>query len=189
MNPAKCVFGVQVRDFLGFVVHQRGIEVLGDKAKAIINAPAPKTKKELQQLLGKINFLRRFISNSIGKVKPFSSLLKLQGAKEFVWESCHQEAFDRIKEYLANPPVLVPPKPGIPLKPYISASKSSIAGFLAQDDINQEGRTIKFATVSLEHIPRERNFAANELAQIATRVSLADGVCERILKLEKRTLP
>ncbi|KAL6125688.1 hypothetical protein ACLB2K_073742 [Fragaria x ananassa] len=91
MNPTKCVFGVQAGDFLGFVVHQRGIEVLGDKAKAAINAPAPKTK-ELQQLLGKINFLRRFISNSAGKVKSFSSLLKLQGAKEFLWESCHQEA-------------------------------------------------------------------------------------------------
>ncbi|KAL6209261.1 hypothetical protein ACLB2K_020203 [Fragaria x ananassa] len=42
----------------------------------------------------------------------------------------------------------------------------------------------RFATVSLEHIPCERNFAANKLAQIATRVSLADGVRERILKVE-----
>ncbi|KAL6209263.1 hypothetical protein ACLB2K_020205 [Fragaria x ananassa] len=47
MNPAKCVFGVHARDFLGFVVHQRGIEVPGDKVKAVINAPAPKTKKKL----------------------------------------------------------------------------------------------------------------------------------------------
>ncbi|KAL6133619.1 hypothetical protein ACLB2K_065853 [Fragaria x ananassa] len=82
MNPVKCVFGVPVRDFFGFVVHQRGIKVPGDKTKAVINVPAPKTKKELQQLLGKINFLRRFISNSVEKVKLFSSLLKLQGAKE-----------------------------------------------------------------------------------------------------------
>ncbi|KAL6192127.1 hypothetical protein ACLB2K_038514 [Fragaria x ananassa] len=119
------------------MVHQRGIEVPGDKAKAVINAAAPKTKEELQQLLGKINFLRRFISNSVGKVKPFSSLLKLQGAKEFVWELCHQEAFDRIKEYLANPLVLILPKPGIPLKLYISASKSSISGLLTQDDTTQ----------------------------------------------------
>ncbi|KAL6135109.1 hypothetical protein ACLB2K_067337 [Fragaria x ananassa] len=47
----------------------------------------------------------------------------------------------------------------------------------------------RFATVSLEHIPRERNFAANELAQIATGISLADGVRGRILKVEKQTLP
>ncbi|KAL6129038.1 hypothetical protein ACLB2K_072391 [Fragaria x ananassa] len=74
-------------DFLGFFVHQRGIEVPGDKAKVVINAPTPKTKKELQQLLGKINFLRRFISNSAGKVKPFSSLLKPTGCQGFFLET------------------------------------------------------------------------------------------------------
>lgn len=77
MNPAKCLFGIQAWDFLGFLVHQRGIEIPGDKAKVVIDAPAPSTKKELQSLLGKINFLRRFISNSAGKITPFSPLLKL----------------------------------------------------------------------------------------------------------------
>ncbi|KAL6175171.1 hypothetical protein ACLB2K_051814 [Fragaria x ananassa] len=57
------------------------------------------------------------------------------------------------KEYLANPPVLVPPKPGIPLKLYISASKSSIAGLLAQDNTNQEGQTVELA----DHLLLEYN--------------------------------
>ncbi|XP_024193523.1 uncharacterized protein LOC112197176 [Rosa chinensis] len=88
MNPAKCVFGVQAGDFLGFIVHQRGIEVPEDKASAVINASPPRTKKELQRLLGKI--------------QPFSPLLRLQGQNEFVWEPKHQEAFDSIKTYLDN---------------------------------------------------------------------------------------
>ncbi|XP_024164584.1 uncharacterized protein LOC112171668 [Rosa chinensis] len=134
MNPAKCVFGVQAGDFLGFIVHQRGIEVPEDKASAVINASPPRTKKELQRLLGKINFLRRFISNSAGKIQPFSPLLRLQGQNEFVWEAKHQEAFDSIKAYLASPPVLVPPRAGIPLKLYISAAEASIGSLLAQDD-------------------------------------------------------
>ncbi|XP_040364410.1 uncharacterized protein LOC121049974 [Rosa chinensis] len=134
MNPAKCVFGVLAGDFLGFIVHQRGIEVPEDKASAVIHASPPRTKKELQRLLGKINFLRRFISNSAGKIQPFSPLLGLQGQNEFVWESKHQEAFDSIKAYLASPPVLVPPRPGVPLKLYISAAAASIGSLLAQDD-------------------------------------------------------
>ncbi|KAL6222115.1 hypothetical protein ACLB2K_005507 [Fragaria x ananassa] len=140
MNPTKCVFGVHAGDFLGFVVHQRGIVVPRDKAKAIINAPAPKTKKELQQLLGKINFLRRFISNSAAKVKPFSSLLKLQGAKEFVWEPCHQEAFDKIKEYLANPSVLVPPKPEFSLQytPLRAQTSQAVSDFLLHPPIAED---------------------------------------------------
>ncbi|KAM5583915.1 hypothetical protein ABKV19_003675, partial [Rosa sericea] len=43
-------------------------------------------------------------------------------------------AFDRIKAYLASPPVLVPPRPGFPLKLYISAAEASIGSLLAQDD-------------------------------------------------------
>ena len=79
MNPAKCVFFAEAGDFLGFLVHQPGIEIPKDKAHAIINASPPTTKKELQQLIGWINFLRHFISNAAGKVQPFSPLLKLQG--------------------------------------------------------------------------------------------------------------
>ncbi|KAI5311271.1 hypothetical protein L3X38_000110 [Prunus dulcis] len=63
MNPKKRAFSVQAGNFLGFLFHQRGIEVDKNKAKAIINAPVPRNKKELQSLLENINFLRRFIAN------------------------------------------------------------------------------------------------------------------------------
>src|ERR1044072_1270847 len=63
MNPLKCAFFVQAEDFLGFVVHKKGIEINLNKTKAIMETTPPSTKKELQSLLGKINFLRRFISN------------------------------------------------------------------------------------------------------------------------------
>ncbi|CAL2271602.1 unnamed protein product [Prunus armeniaca] len=68
MNPMKCVFGVQAGNFLGFLVNQRGIEIDKNKAKSIMEALPPWNKKELQSLLGKINFLRRFISNYAGKI-------------------------------------------------------------------------------------------------------------------------
>ncbi|MCO6517315.1 MAG: RNA-directed DNA polymerase, partial [Snodgrassella sp.] len=50
MNPAKCAFGVSAGNFLGFLVHHRGIEIDENKARAIINMPAPRTKKQLQSL-------------------------------------------------------------------------------------------------------------------------------------------
>ncbi|XP_024163791.1 uncharacterized protein LOC112170699 [Rosa chinensis] len=43
--------------------------------------------------------------------------------------------------------------------------------------------------MDLEYIPRERNFAANELSQLATGVTLKYEVRERILKVERCTLP
>lgn len=64
MNSLKHAFGVQVRNFLGFLVHQQGIEVDRNKAKAIIEAWPSKTKKELQWLFNQINFQRWFIFNT-----------------------------------------------------------------------------------------------------------------------------
>ena len=43
------------------------------------------------------------------KIKVFSPLLRLKDEVEFQWEKEHQEAFNDIKRYLTNPPVLVPP--------------------------------------------------------------------------------
>ena len=51
-NPLKCAFGVRTRNFLKFLVHQKGIEVHQNKAKAIASANAPQDKKELQKFLG-----------------------------------------------------------------------------------------------------------------------------------------
>ena len=45
------------------MVHERGIEIGKKSMKAIDEAVPPTTKIELQSLLGKINFIRRFILN------------------------------------------------------------------------------------------------------------------------------
>lgn len=50
MNPLKYAFFVQAGDFLGFVVHKKGIEINQNKTKDIMETKAPSTKKELQSL-------------------------------------------------------------------------------------------------------------------------------------------
>jgi len=85
MNPNKCAFGVSARQFLGFMVHQRGIEISRRAIDAINKVVAPADKTKLQSLIKKNNFIRRFISNLSGKIKPFSPLLKLKADQEFVW--------------------------------------------------------------------------------------------------------
>ena len=68
MNPRKCAIGVRSGNFMGFLVHQRGVEMDKNKARAIMESPTPTNKVQLQRLLGKIKFLRRFISNLAGKI-------------------------------------------------------------------------------------------------------------------------
>ena len=78
MNPNKCAFGVSASQFLGFMVHERGIEICHKTITTINKVAAPETKVELQSLIGKINFIRRFIANLSGKIELFSPLLKLK---------------------------------------------------------------------------------------------------------------
>jgi hypothetical protein len=58
MNPLKCAFGVSAGRFLGFVVHENGIEVDPKKMETIRRIQTPTCKNEVQSLLGKINYLR-----------------------------------------------------------------------------------------------------------------------------------
>jgi hypothetical protein len=53
MNPKKCAFGVSAGQFLGFLVHERGIEIGLKSQEAVRTMVPPTTKKELQQLIGK----------------------------------------------------------------------------------------------------------------------------------------
>ena len=84
--------------------------------KAIDEAVSPTTKIELQSLLGKINFIRRFILDLSERVLPFSSLLKLKNDQKFKWGDAQQKTFGEIKEYMKCPPMLVPPRQGKPFK-------------------------------------------------------------------------
>lgn len=49
---------------------------------------------------------------------PIFKMLRKDDATSWTKE-CHK-AFDKIKEYLCKPPVLVPPEPGRPLLLYLS---------------------------------------------------------------------
>ncbi|CAN6558362.1 unnamed protein product [Malus baccata var. baccata] len=128
-----------------------------------MESPSPTNKVQLQMLLGKINFLRRFITNLAGKIQPLTPLLRLKDKEDFEWGPPHQRAFDSIKAYLTSPPVLVPSQRGKPLKLYISASEKSIGSLLAQ---NNEGRKDQLVYY-LSRIPTE----------VETRYSRLERLC------------
>jgi hypothetical protein len=72
MNPLKCAFGVSAGRFLGFIIHEHGIEIDSKSVESIRKLGEPTCKRVVQKLLAKINYLRRFISNLAGKVNHLS---------------------------------------------------------------------------------------------------------------------
>jgi len=84
-------------------------------------------------LIGKFNFVRRFISNLLAKILSFSALLKLKSNQEFKWGNKQQKAFEEIKEYMKSPPVLVSPQKGKHFKLYVAADDHTIGSALMQE--------------------------------------------------------
>src|SRR6187551_658879 len=138
MNPLKCAFGVSAGKFLGFIIHENGIEVDPKRIEAMENVESPTCKKDLQKFLGNVNFLRRFIINLSGKVDAFTPLLRLKDEADFTWGAKQQEAFEKIKEYLSSPPVLRAPKRGVPFRLYVAAEDRTIGAVLTQEIGNKE---------------------------------------------------
>jgi hypothetical protein len=66
MNPLKCTFGVTSGKFLGFIVYEHSIQIDPKKIDSIGKIGEPVCKKDVQKLLGKINYLCHFISNLAG---------------------------------------------------------------------------------------------------------------------------
>ena len=85
MNPLKCAFGVSAGKFLGFIIHQHGIEIDPQKIEAIQKIKATTCKKDMQKFLGKVNNLRRFIVNLSRKVDAFTQILRLKNDDDFTW--------------------------------------------------------------------------------------------------------
>jgi len=107
MNPLKCAFGVSSGKFLGFIVRHRGIEIDQSKIEAILKMPEPRNIHELKSLQGKLAYIRRFISNLAGRCQPFTHLMKKDTS--FYCDKACTNAFNKIKEYLLNPPILRAP--------------------------------------------------------------------------------
>ncbi|XP_070045966.1 uncharacterized protein [Nicotiana tomentosiformis] len=125
-----------VRDLRKFFEHlrsRRGIELDPTKIKSIRDLPPPRTKKEVMSLLGRLNYLRRFIAQLTTTCEPIFKLLKKDAAIK--WTNECQEAFDKIKEYLSNSPVLVPPEPGRPLFLYLTVLENSFGCVLGKHDV------------------------------------------------------
>uniref|UniRef100_A0A2N9IZQ4 RNase H type-1 domain-containing protein n=1 Tax=Fagus sylvatica TaxID=28930 RepID=A0A2N9IZQ4_FAGSY len=130
LNPSKCAFGVYSGKFLGFMVSQRGIEANPDKIKAILEMQPPKTSKEVQRLTGRVAALNRFMSRSTDKCLPFFKTLK----KAFEWTDECQQAFEELKKYLTEPPLLSPSKQGEELYLYLAVSPTAVSSALIREE-------------------------------------------------------
>ena len=76
LNPKKCVLGVKLGKLLSYIVSRRGIEVDPTKVKDIMEMPPPTTLKQICNFQGKLQSMRRFVSQLVDKVHPLQHMLR-----------------------------------------------------------------------------------------------------------------
>ncbi|RVW62168.1 Transposon Ty3-I Gag-Pol polyprotein [Vitis vinifera] len=128
LNPSKCAFCVSAGKFLGFMVSQKEIEVSLDQAKAVIETPPPKSKKDLQRLTGKLVALGRFIAHFTDELRSFFLAIRKAGANR--WTDSCQNNFERIKHCLRQPPIFSSLIPEEKLYIYLAVSEWAISAIL-----------------------------------------------------------
>jgi len=131
LNLEKCVFRVEVGMFLGFLLTGRGIEANPEKCATIIAMRSPTSMKEIQQLIGRMVALSWFVSAEGDQGHPYFQCLRRNN--QFVWTDECEESFLKLKEYLANPPVLCKPLPGTPLRLYFAITNRVISSVIVQE--------------------------------------------------------
>ena len=131
LNPEKCFFGVEAGKFLGFMLTERGIEANPNKCAAIIAMRSPTSVKEVQQLMGRMAALSRFVSAGGEKGHPYFQCLRRNS--RFAWTDECEVAFIKLKEYLATPPVLCKSVTGMPLRLYFMVTEQAISSVLVQE--------------------------------------------------------
>uniref|UniRef100_A0A2N9J1Q1 Uncharacterized protein n=1 Tax=Fagus sylvatica TaxID=28930 RepID=A0A2N9J1Q1_FAGSY len=163
MNPLKCAFGVSAGKFLGFLVHNRGIDVDPAKASAIATMKAPTSHKELKSFLGRLSYIRRFIPGLAAVTAVFTPLMK-KGVP-FIWSTACQQAFEKIQQIMTKLPTVCAPVPGRPLRLYLASNSEAIGGLVAQEDEEGTERPIYYVSRALKDA--ETRYSGAERACLA----------------------
>lgn len=135
----KCAFSENKVDFLGHTILSgklaAAVRRWAPSSKAILEAPSPTDESRMRSFLGSCNVYRRLLHTFSGLTRPFNSMLKKDS--EIDWEALtkyHLEAFNKLKNNLANPPILSFRKWGAPYIVYTDASKYALIEVLLQEE-------------------------------------------------------
>jgi hypothetical protein len=119
--------------------------------EGILKIDIPRSKKEVQSFLGKVNFLRRFIPNLAEIIKHITNMLKK--GNEIKWVPEARKSFEDIKLVLTKSPVLASPNFEKDFILFSFASEHTIAGVLLQKDDQKFKKPITYYSKTLRDAP------------------------------------
>ncbi|XP_041430600.1 uncharacterized protein LOC121397614 [Xenopus laevis] len=161
----KCIFEQDSVEFLGFFITPQGIQMDSRKVSAILDWPAPTSRKAVQRFIGFANFYRKFVKNFSQIISPITSLTRAN--VKFMWTSEAQRAFQCLKDLFISAPVLHHPDPSLPFILEVDASENAVGAILSQrSGIKEELHPVAFFSHKMSRSECNYDVADRELLAI-----------------------
>ena len=135
--PDESHFFLTRVNFLGHNIERNTITPLKSRIDAIQKLQPPTNKKKIQELLGMLNFLSKFVYKMQLYLRPFYNILRQKN--NFEWTTEHQTRFEEVKKLLTEQISNTIPDPDQPFYAMCDASNFGIGAALLQS----HGRTNK----------------------------------------------
>ena len=128
--PDKSYFFLTRVKFLGHNIERNTITPLKSRIDAIQKLQPPTIKKKIQEFLGMLNFLSKYVYKMQLYLRPFYNILRQQNNIE--WTTEHQTRFEETKKLLSEQISNTIPDPNQPFYAMCDASNFGIGAALLQ---------------------------------------------------------
>jgi hypothetical protein len=150
LNPKKSHFALRKGKLLGHIVLEEGMKIDPARVEAIQSLSLPRSKKDIQFLLGKINFVRRFVPNFSELVKHITCTLKK--GSEIKWTENARNSFQDIKHAIMESPTLISLDYSKSFYIFSFASYDTVATILLQKDDDSMDNPVAFFNKTLRDV-------------------------------------
>ena len=166
LKPSKCELLQKEVKFLGHVVNSEGVSTDPDKVKAVREWKTPKCSDETRSFLGFVGYYRKFCPDYATAAKPLNRIAA-KGAT-FKWGAEEQEAFDKLRGFIMESPVLAYPDF---TKDFLVDTDASLdgAGAVLSQMVDGEERVIAYFSKTFS--PAERNYCVTRRELLAIILS------------------
>lgn len=162
ISPGKTELLKKEVEFVGIAISGDGVTITDDRVKALTSLPVPKSRKEVSEVLGAFNYIRKWVPGFSAITKPLHNILSGPKNRQFVWSDECNRAYEHLKELVSNRTTLSIPDPNDPFQSYevtVDASMDGYGATLSQEierDGVRERRIIAFYSKSVPCYKRAR---------------------------------
>lgn len=162
LHPDKMKLCQRSISFLGHVLQGGHLSIDPERVRPVQNVPVPLNIQQLSRFLGMAGFYSKFIPGYAEIAYPLNQLKKKDA--RFVWSNIHEEAFTKLKNALANPPVLSMPCFTHDFHLFVDASNVALGAVLNH---HIDGKFCPVAYASRTLNPHEQKLTTYELECMA----------------------